>query len=88
LIGQPIGAEATYGRTMAGLTFMAHTRLPFRARSKVTNSPGAQISSTGNVATMDEELSAGYVINDESVASRAIIKFHLASRATPDINWP
>jgi hypothetical protein len=34
---------------------------------------------------MDEELSAGYVINDESVASRAIIKFHLASHATPTL---
>jgi hypothetical protein len=47
--------------------------------------PWRQISSIGNVATMDEELSAGYVINDESVASRAIIKFHLASHATPTL---
>ena len=42
-----------------------------------------QISPVGNIAVVNEELGAGNLLNDKSVASRGIIKFHLASHVKP-----
>ena len=44
-----------------------------------------QINPVSNIAAMNKELTAGNLLNDESVASRGIIKFHLTSHVKPKI---
>ena len=42
-----------------------------------------QISPVSNIAAMNKELGAGNLLNDKSVASRRIIKFHLTLHVKP-----